>query len=442
MKTIFKTLLASVAVLFIGGAAFAQNHLEDPRYGNTPEERTENLKLLNFLQDEINGKNYTVAAEYVKQLMNSAPGAPNLYIWGATTYKNLAARAKSVAEKNNYVDSVMLIYDRRAEHQAVADPNRTVPYILSMKARDYVSLNPMDRTGVRRFYKEALDASGTEATPDLVLEYFQQLVNDYKGVQIQADELLAAFEQLSPLMENAPEDKKDSFTGLFATSGAASCDVLEELYTKLLAATPDDADLVAKAYNMMSMIDCQSDFYVQVAEKYYAQSPTSGTAIRLASVYENRQEYDKALKYLNEMLPAENDPEAKANLYIRIAASELGLNRGSAAASAARQAIALNPDSGVAHMFLAEAYIAGSSGCSGFHAQTVLWLAYDEFSRARHAAEGDAALTSTIDARMAYCRNNFPTFEDGFMYVQGYANGKSYTVSCGWVSGTTTIRSR
>lgn len=441
MKTIVKLTLAVIAMFALEGV-FAQNHLEDPRYGNTPEERTENLKLLNFLSDEMNSKNYKGAAVYVSELMNSAPTAPNLYIWGATTYKNLAARAKSLAEKKNYVDSVMLIYDRRAEHQTVTDPNRSVPYILQMKARDYFSLNPMDRVNVRKFYKDAVDASGANPTPELVLEYFQQLVNDYKGVQIQADELLAEFERLNPMMENASSEQRDNFNGLFATSGAASCEVLEDLYSKLLAANPDDADLVMKAYNMMSMIDCQSDFYVKVAEKYYVQSPSTATAIRLASVFENRGEYTSALKYLNEMLPTENDPVAKANLYVRIAASELGAGRGSATAQAARQAIALNPDNGFAHMFLAEAYIAGVSGCSGFHAQTVFWLAYDEFARARQAFEGEASQVAAVEARMANCRANFPTFEEGFMYVQGYENGKSYSVSCGWVSGTTTIRSR
>ncbi len=441
MKTIAKLTLAAIAVFYLGGT-FAQNHLEDPRYGNTPEERTENLKLLNFLSDEYTAKNWAGAAVYVKQLMNDAPYIPNLYIWGATTYKNLAARAKSLAEKKNYVDSVMLIYDRRAEHQAIADPNRTVPYILQTKARDYLALNPMDRDNVRRFYRDALNASGANPSHELVLEYFQQLVNDYKGVQIQADELLAEFERLNPMMESASSEQRDSFNGLFATSGAASCEVLEDLYSKLLAANPDDADLVMKAYNLMSMIDCQSAFYVQVAEKYYAQSPSTSIAIRLASVFENKGEYTNALKYLNEMLPTESDPAAKANLYVRIAASELGVNRASAAAQAARSAISLNPDNGFAHMFLAEAYIAGASGCSGFHAQTVFWLAYDELSRARQAFEGEAAQVAAAEARMANCRANFPTFEDGFMYVQGYENGKSYTVSCGWVSGTTTIRSR
>lgn len=442
MKQIVTIALAAAMILGSGAQVAAQNHEEDPRYGNTREERIENLKKLNFMSDEMNSRNYAEAAVFLKDLMNDAPVASaNIYIWGATIYKNKAARAKSIAEKKIYVDSVMLIYDRRAEHYG-NDPRRGTPYILAQKARDYLSLNPMDRAGVRRYYNDAVTAGGANVAGGLVVEYFQQLVNDFKGFDIQADELLAEYERLAPMLENAEATEKDNFTGLFATSGAANCNVLEELYTKTIAADPNNLDQLTKAYNLMTMIDCQSSFYISVAERYYKASPSSAVAIRLASVFENKQEYGKALQYLNEMLPTENDPVAKANLYVRMAASELGQNRSSAAAQAARSAISLNPDNGYAHMFLAEAYINGTSGCSGFHAQTVFWLAYDELSRARQAFDGDSATLGSIDARMANCRANFPTIEDGFMYVQGYQDGKSYTVSCGWISGTTTIRSR
>lgn len=443
MKTILKLAAATAIILSAGtSAAVAQNHLEDPRYGNTPEERTENLKRLNFLRDEVNNKNYNEAAVYLKEIMNTAPAASsNIYIWGASIYKNKAARAKSVAEKNNYVDSVMLIYDRRAEHYG-DDPRRGRDYIKQMKARDYLSLNPLDREGVRRFYKEAVDEGGTATPPAFAVEYLQQLVNDFKGYEIEAETLLNEYERLLPIMAGGTDDEKNVFDSLFASSGAASCENLEALYSKELADKPGDLDVLRKAFNLMTMTDCKSDFYVSVAEQYYALEPSSNVAIRLASVFENKQEYSKALKYLNEMIATETDPAAKANLYVRVAASELGAGRSSSAAQAARQAVSLNPDNGFAHLFLAESYIAGTGGCGGFHASTVFWLAYDELARARQAFAGDAQQQQSVDQRMANCRANFPTFEEGFMYVDGYQDGKSYTVSCGWVSGTTTIRSR
>jgi hypothetical protein len=72
----------------------------------------------------------------------------------------------------------------------------------------------------------------------------------------------------------------------------------------------------------------------------------------------------------------------------------------------------------------------------------VFWLAYDELARARSAFAGNEEQLRKVEQRMAICRSNFPTFEDGFMYVEGYTDGKSYTVDCGWIKGTTTIRSR
>jgi tetratricopeptide (TPR) repeat protein len=447
MKSISKLALIAVVAL-VGGvySASAQSHLEDPRYGNTPEERTENLKILNFLRDEINNKNYKDAAVYLKEIMNTAPSASsNIYIWGATIYKNKAARAKSVAEKKIYVDSVMLIYDRRAEYYG-DDPRRGLAYIKQQKARDYLSLNPLDREGVRRYYKEAVDAGGAAVSPTVVVEYFQQLVNDFKGYNIEAEEILNEYERLVPFMANATPEEKNSFDSLFASSGAASCENLEKLFANLsnadVTAKTGDMETLRKAFNLMSATGCESDLYINIGEQFYALEPSTNVAIRLASVFENRKDYSSALKYLNEMIETETDPAAKANLYVRVAASELGAGRSSAAAQASRQAISLNPDNGFAHLFLAEAYIAGASGCSGFHASTVFWLAYDELSRAKQAFAGDAEQIKAVDQRMANCRANFPTFEEGFMYVEGYADGKSYTVDCGWVSGTTTIRSR
>lgn len=439
MKTFTKFALVAAITLVAGASAVAQNFLEDPKYGSTPDERKTNVGKLNFLSDAVAAKNWTVAAGYIRDLMNDAPSASQaLYQHGTNTYKQLAARATSLAQKKVYVDSVMLIYDRRVEYFG---NNQATP-ALQLKARDYAALNPMDRAGVRRFYKEAVDASGAAVKSGFVLEYFQQLAIDLKGNEITSEDLLAAYEELTPLMENAPAEDKDAFTGLFATSDAANCNVLEELFTKKLAEKPGDLDELTKAYNLMSRAGCDSEFYTSVAEQYYAAKPSSEVAIRLAMIFETSEQYDKALHYLNEMIVSETDPAAKSNLYVRVAASEQGLKRYSASAQAARQAISLNSDNGAAHMLLAEAYIGGASGCSGFHAQTVFWLVYDELVRARDAFAGNPEMQDAASSRMASCRGNFPTKEDAFMYVNGYQDGQSYTVSCGWVSGTTTTRSR
>ncbi len=54
-------------------------------------------------------------------------------------------------------------------------------YILQLKARDYLSLNPLDRANVRNFYSEAIEAGGDATPTAFALEYFQQLDRDVIG---------------------------------------------------------------------------------------------------------------------------------------------------------------------------------------------------------------------------------------------------------------------
>lgn len=434
-----KRLILLAIAATMASAAGAQSYLENPKYGATPEERENNAKALSFLKDEVSMKNWDFARGYIKQLMNGAPTASvAIYQYGATVYKNMVLRAKSDSEKKVYIDSVMLIYDRRAQYFGT-HPTQGKSYILGLKARDYANLNSMDREGVKKYYKEAVAAS---SNGDIVLEYFQQLVNDFKGNLVMPEELLSEYQRLAQLMANAPKEDQESLTALFASSGAADCTVLENLFKKELTAKPGDKDLLAKAFGLMSAAGCDSDFYASVGEQNYAAQPSTNSALQLAAVFEKKEQFDKALKYLNEAVANENDPEQKGNLYLRIAASELGNKRPSSAAAAARQALAINQNNGMARMFLAESIVAGSAGCSGFNRQAVYWLAYDEFARAREAFAGDAAMQEKMSQRMGSCRANFPTKEEGFMSIQGYADGKAYSVSCGWISGGTTIRSR
>ncbi len=441
MKTFTKIALGAAMVVMGMATATAQNALEDPRYGATPEERKTNLGNLNWMSDAVAARDWDLAASFVRQLMKDAPAAHSrIYVDGATTYRNKIQRATSVAEKSALVDTLMMIYDTRMQHFG-SHPTQGTPYILNLKARDYLNYQPLDGANVRKFYKEAVEAAGTAVDPDVVLIYFQQMVNGYKAVEVTPEELLTAYEALSPLMANAPDEKKDGFTSLLATSGAADCGVLEELYTKELAAKPGDQELLRKAFQLMTMAGCDSDFYISVAEQLYKLEPSSNIAIRLATMFEQRKEFERAVPYLNEQIASETDPSAKSDLYVRVATSELLQNRFSAAAQQARQAISLNPDNGFAHMILGNAYLGGQAGCSDFNRAAVVWLAYDEFVRARDALAGDTTGTlESVNTSIARCRANFP--ENSEIFMAGKTAGTSYTVSCGWISGTTTVRAR
>lgn len=439
-----KTLLVFLALAL---SAQAQDFMEDPRYGNTPEERQANLLELQFFRDAYNNKDFDAAADHLRTLLAGAPkSSESIYVNGAAIYRSKILRATSLAEKNLLIDTLMSIYDQRVEHFGLTPQSKA--RMLVLKAREHLSFRQADREQVRRMFLAALESGGDNPDRDAINIYYNELSNDFKASQNPADAeaLFNEYERWEAFFES-PEyaEAKTTFEAIFATSGAASCQKLEEIYRPRIEAASADTLLLERVFNMLIRTRCtESDFMAEVGEKYYAAAPKSETAVRLAMMFEERKEYSKALRYLNENIARESDPLKKSDLLVRAAASTLGSGSASQAASLARQAADANPENGYAYMILGSAYAQGASGCSDFNRGAVYWLVYDVLTRARAIlAEGDAEAkqqAENISVQLGGYRAAFPTKEDCFF--NGLSNGQSYTVSCGWVSGRTSVRER
>ena len=162
-------ILLSVALAVVGVVAMAQDFSDDAKYGKygaTPEERKDNIYLLNFFNEAVGNQDFQTASGYLKQLLDKCPK-------GATVMKNKIARAKSVAEKKTYIDSLMLLYDLRIENFG-DHATRGKAYILDRKARDFLIYNPLDHERVLELFREAIAA---QPDPELVAIYFKQLTD-------------------------------------------------------------------------------------------------------------------------------------------------------------------------------------------------------------------------------------------------------------------------
>lgn len=72
----------------------------------------------------------------------------------------------------------MMIYDLRVQYFP-SSPNYGTAYVLDRKAREYLTFNPSDREGVRKLYKEAIEAglqSGYLCDAGCRIGIFQQFV--------------------------------------------------------------------------------------------------------------------------------------------------------------------------------------------------------------------------------------------------------------------------
>ena len=437
-------ILLSVALAVVGVVAMAQDFSDDAKYGKygaTPEERKDNIYLLNFFNEAVGNQDFQTASGYLKQLLDKCPKASeNIYAKGATVMKNKIARAKSVAEKKTYIDSLMLLYDLRIENFG-DHATRGKAYILDRKARDFLIYNPLDHERVLELFREAIAA---QPDPELVAIYFKQLTDYYKDDgEGSPEEIIAEYDRLTPFFEKNPAaaEYKSQFDAAFGLSGAASCENLERLFKGKLAAAPDDEALLSQAVALMSRAKCDGDFYFSIAEKYYQVKPSSETAMFLAQAFQNKKDYAKAKTYLNEALDVEKDPAERQKLLVRIALVGLVSNDIPGAAAAARQARDLDPEDGVPYFILAQCYASSAGSCSGFAGLATYWAAYDTMAKAVELLPADSEYMEHAKSSLGKFRSVFPSSEECFF--NELQEGARYTVTCGTAAGiTTTVRAR
>lgn len=444
MKNVKFLLSAAFALFSVAAMAQDFNSPQYAKWGDTPEERERNILNSNFLKESCDNRDYNAASHYLKELIDNCPAVQeSIYQRGALVYKNKINRAKSVAEKNGYIDSLMLMYDLRAKYFG-DHPKRGTAYILDQKAREYLVYKPNDRAGIRAAFRAAIEAGGDNTDPETLVAYFSNLCEDYKNTdEVMPDEIIAEYDRLTPIFEKNPEaaEFKGQFDAAFGLSGAASCENLEKLFRGKLAANPDDEALLSQAVSLMSRAKCDGDFYFSIAEKYYEVKPSSETAMFLAQGFQSKGDYPKATKYLNEALATEQDPVERQKLLVRIALVELVANNISNAATSARQARDLNPEDGIPYFVLGQCYGVSAAHCDGFAGQATFWAAYDTMAKAVELLQNDPDYLQTAKTSLAAFRSRFPTSEECFF--NELKEGSRYTVTCGTAAGVqTTVRPR
>lgn len=438
-------ILVSAVLTVVGLSAYAQD-LSDPKYakwGETLEERKENILNSSYLKEEINNHNFDSASGYLHKLIEKCPAASeNIYVNGTKLYKQRINRAQTLAEKNAYVDSLLWLYDVRLENFGT-HRTRGKDYILERKAREYLTYKESDREGIRNAFEAAI-AAQVEATgkadPEVLAIYFKNLCDDYSNDVVDAMTVVAAYDGNAKYFEGiAPEQEefKEQFEKCFAMSGAASCENIEKIFAKKIADAPEDEAVIAQAMDLMSRAKCESDFFLSVGEKYYAMKPSSITAKLLAEAFQNRKEYEKANQYLREALAKETNDAERENLLVRIGILEVTTNDYRNAVEAFREAQKINPEDGLIYYFLPQCYVFGAKNCNGFAKDATFWVAYDMLQKAIPLLEGDyPEFAANAKSLAATYRSAFPTTEECFF--NELSEGSTYTVNCGFVSGVPT----
>ena len=433
--------ILTIAALLVGNNASAQG-----KYGADSAQCVTNLS---FYSEYFKQKNYDEALPSWRKAYKYCPptASQNLLIQGATLLRQLISKnAGNATYRDALVDSLLTLHDIRAQYY----PNYAVT-ALNNKGQDlsnYVKNNP------RKLYdgfEEIIAKNETATRPTLLLFDMQSAIDLFQAGQLDAETVINAYQRNSDLLENAKPandaDKeqvanvKNDMGSLFAASKVASCESLVELYTPRLAADPDNLVLAQSIVKTMSMTEnCDdNDLFLQAVTTMNKLDPSPSSSYYLSRLHGARGNIKEAVSYMESAIAGLEADDTRRSDWTYELATFCFKNGESARAFEFASKVAAENEALAGKAYFLIGNIWGSTRCGGdeIARRAPYWVACDYMNKAKAA---DASLTEEANRYISQYSVYFPETAEAFMY--DITRGQSYTVVCGGMRATTTVRTR
>ena len=435
---------------------------------------TECKQYISFYNDYYKQKDYDRALPNWRKAYSICPPkqSSNLYLHGENLFRFILDNKTLSAEaRESVIDTLMTLFDQRSQlfpKTAVAQMNRK-----ALDAAKYID-NADKKYGI---YKGVIDTNSDQTDPQILYFYMEGTVDGYAAGKQDPEQVISTYDflmstldactkaneaaraALVPGAKNYDKDLEDAnkldekiaqskadIENLFIVSKVASCDNLVELFTPRYEANPDDLALIEKIVNMLDNAeDCNNnDLYFKTSTALYAAQPSYKAAYSLYRLNAARGNANDAIKYLEEAIAFdESETALDARFYFEMARFCNNNNRDAKAIAAANNCIRLEGDlesrtyTGRAYQLIGRIW--ASSHCGGNEVERLAkyWVAVDYLQRARSF---DSDIADECARYIAAYSAQFPLAVDAANY--DIVNGQSFTVSCGGMTATTTVRTR
>ena len=441
MKRIVLLISVAAMALFASSTVSAQ--------GKFGPDSAECIKYLSYYTEYYKQKNYDSALPNWRQAYKLCPPTSrySLLSDGTTLLKRvLQANSKNPIYSKQLVDSIMKIYDERIQYWPKYETSS-----LNNKALDMYNYIKDDPERLYAGLSETVNKLGTDARANIYLFQMNTAVDLYKDGKLDPEEVISVYEtainninSMTPKndVEKRSNDKTVSdIESIFITSQVASCDNLIALFTPRYEADPQNLDLAKNIVKMMGITEgcTDNDLFLSAITTMHTQEPSHVSAYNLYKLYAGRTDVDNALKYMTEAIEyPESDAVTDGGYQYELAAFCYKNGQNAKAETAAKAAIELDPSlSGKAYMLLGTIW--GSLTCSGndVEQRAKYWVAVDYLNKAKAA---DETLAEDANNMIKQYSSYYPQTAEAFMY--DVTDGQSYTVSCGGLRATTTVRTQ
>jgi len=436
-KLILSFFVASAALLSMAQPASAQG-----KYG---ADSANCILYLNYYQEYYKQKNYDSALPNWRKAYALCPAtaSQNMFVHGTTLMTRLYNMTKDATHKSAIVDTILTLQDQR---MAAYPKNRKT--ILNNKGQYMINYRSEDPAYLYKNLSEIVNELGAETKGGLLVNVLQAAIAMYRENQLSADEVIAMYDTVSEYVENAPAKSdaeveenvktKATIESLFADSKVASCENLINIFGPRYEADPENLALVSNIVKLMNTAeDCASnDLYLKAVTSMYKLDPSYRSAYALFRLNSARGNVADAGKYLEEAIASEeSDAATDAQYYYELALFAYKNGMRSKAYEAARKAIEMDYGyAGKTYIILGNLW--ASVSCDGdVNKYARYWAATDCYQKARST---DPSVADEASASISNVSRYYPEASEIFMY--DLSAGQSYTVSCGGMSASTTVR--
>lgn len=429
-----------VVALFLGISVSAN---AQGKYG---KDSAQCVSFLNFYKDYLKQGNVGEAAVQWRGALKYCPptASQNFYIDGRKIYKSLVAKNAGNAElKQSLIDTVMLIHKMRMESFPKSKRASTENIAYDMIA--YCSASAPEK--VLAAIEDVVALTGPKTKVALLVSYMDNAAEMYKNNSIEGEKVLKAYteysayidEQLKANPTDANKDARAAFENAFITSGVATCDNLIAVFTPRYESDPTNVEVVKPIVNLLGAdsVCVNSDLFLKAVTSLHQLEPSHTSSYFLYRLHASKGNIEEAVKFIEEAIASEESDNAKDAEYLfELAAFNFKNGNHIKAVSAAKASVEKDAVfAGKANLLIANIWAGQRCTANDMDNRAKYWVAVDYLNKAKAA---DESLAEEANKLIGTYRQYFPKTEDAFMY--DLTDGKSYSISCGGLNATTTVR--
>ena len=422
------------------------------------QEKPECITYMAYDQEYYKQKNFKDAFPNWRKAYSLCPPnyRQNLYIQGSALVRDaINKNRKDSAMVRGLLDTLLTLQDQRLQYyptstkkiNGVATKVDNKPEVLNNKGNYMINYVAYRSNSSKYLYDNLnviVDELGSVAQPSILVNLLDASIALYRQGALPADDVINTYEKVAAAIGASDLEVEDNRVAKanidtkFADSKVASCDNLIAIFTPRFEADPENISVVSNIVRLMNNADdcAGNDLYFKAVTQLYKLNPSSGAAYGLFKLNAAKGNAADACKYLEEAIAsADSDEATDAQYYYELARFAYANGMRGKAYETARKAVDLDHGyAGKAYLILGNLW--ASSACHGdVEKYARYWVATDYYLKAKSA---DPSIADDASASIGNVSRYYPPASEIFMYDLGA--GQSYSVSCGGMSATTTVR--